>query len=368
MISVDWSAAVAALRCPLCEGQLSAADGVLRCERGHAFDIAKDGYVNLLAPGRAAPRLAGDSKEMLRARRDFLDRGHYQPLSDAINVVVARHLARPDRRIASVEAGGSGRQAGAAGLAPTGSAAEIGALAVAEQATPLQSLAGSPPVGILDAGCGEGYYLGQLGARLAAQAGDGMPLLFGMDIAREAARMAASRYLAARFVVADVNARWPFADASMALMLNIFAPRNPIEFARVLAPGGLLLVALPASAHLAELRRIVPLLTIEPDKRERVIERLDGSFALTSAASLEYPLELSGADAALLVRMTPSARHMAPEALAGLATRERVCVTASFSLLAFAKRGDEARRGDPASGLPARSDSDKLPSDLTGVV
>jgi 23S rRNA (guanine745-N1)-methyltransferase len=80
------------------------------------------------------------------------------------------------------------------------------------------------------------------------------------------------------------------------------------------------------------------LLQIEPDKHERVIERLAGSFALGSITSFEYPLELSGADAALLLQMTPSARHVTPEAFATLAAAKRVLVTAGFALLAFTKR------------------------------
>jgi 23S rRNA (guanine745-N1)-methyltransferase len=195
----------------------------------------------------------------------------------------------------------------------------------------------APPLAILDAGCGEGYYLGRLGAHLRAQSA-AAPMIFGMDIAKEAVRLAASRYPQGRFVVADVHTRWPFANASIAVLLDIFAPRNPAEFARVLVPGGLLLVALPTANHLAELREHVPLLQIEPDKHERVIERLAGAFALGSITSFEYPLELPGADAALLLQMTPSARHVAPEAFATLAAAERVLVTAGFALLAFTKR------------------------------
>lgn len=293
MISADWSSAGALLRCPLCAGGLVATDGALRCERGHAFDIARECYVNLLAPGRSAPKLAGDSQSMLRARRAFLDHGHYQPLSDAINTAVARRLAQ----------------------------------------IPLAQA----PHAALDAGCGEGYYLGRLGAHVREQGGMATTL-FGLDVARAAVRMAAGRYSESRFVVADVNAPLPFADAGLAAVLDVFAPRNPPEFARVLAPGGLLLVALPTPAHLAELRALVPLLRIEPEKAERAIARLSAAFTLASALTLEYPLALSGADAALLVRMSPSARHVAPDALAALAMRERAPVTASFNLLGFTKR------------------------------
>ncbi len=340
MVSTDWSSAAAWLRCPLCAGGLKAVDATLRCDWGHSFDIAKEGYAHLLAPGRAAPKLAGDSKQMLRARRDFLQRGHYQPLSDAIDEAVIGRLApgvqaAPDAE--STAGGDRGGIAGEAGPFPTASDAQPGGRPRPRQAAPLPAGSAWAPLAILDAGCGEGYYLGRLSAHLHAQSG-AAPFLFGMDIAREAVRMAAKRYPQGRFVVADVHARWPFADASSAVLLDIFAPRNPAEFARVLVPGGLLLVALPTAQHLAELRAHIPLLEIEPDKQERVIERLAGAFALTSATTLQYPLELPGAEATLLLQMTPSARHVAPAALATLAATERVLVTAGFVLLAFTRR------------------------------
>jgi 23S rRNA (guanine745-N1)-methyltransferase len=297
-LSRDWSFTAPLLRCPVCRGPLRREGRALRCAHGHAFDLAREGYVNLVAPGRSAPRLAGDSPAMLRARRAFLDRGYYQPLSDALNAAVARHL-----READTDAPVSGE--------------------------------GGASLGVLDAGCGEGYYLGRLGVRLCEDT-IAIPLV-GLDIAKEAVRLAAKRYPAARFLVADVNAALPFADAGMAVVMDVFAPRNPAEFARVLAPGGLLLVALPAPAHLAELRALVPMLGIEPDKAERVALRLGGDFTPAGGTSLTYPLALSGADAALALQMSPSARHLTLADLAGVAARDEAPATAAFELLAFRK-------------------------------
>jgi len=159
-----------------------------------------------------------------------------------------------------------------------------------------------------------------------------------MDIAKEAARLAARAPRGAGFVVADVNAPWPFADASMVALLDIFAPRNPAEAARVLAPGGLLLVVLPAPTHLAELRALAPLMGIERDKRAKVIARLDGPFALESSSALNYAMTLTGEEAANLARMTPSARRTSPGALDLMRGRERIPVSAGFDLLAFRQR------------------------------
>src|SRR5215210_9029632 len=107
------------LSCPICQGGLERAGASFVCARRHSFDIAREGYVNLL-PSRKLPRLAGDSKEMVRARQSFLERGHYERLGDALNALAAGELAeRPEH-------GG-----------PSASC-------------------------VLDAGCGPGYYLGRL--------------------------------------------------------------------------------------------------------------------------------------------------------------------------------------------------------------
>src|SRR5450755_2086683 len=98
---------VSLLACPLCHSGLRQVDTALTCANKHTFDIAREGYVNLLLQKRS-----GDVKEMLRARRNFLERGFYQPLSAAVNELVCTYL---------------------------------------------QDMQG--PLHMLDAGCGEGYYL-----------------------------------------------------------------------------------------------------------------------------------------------------------------------------------------------------------------
>jgi SAM-dependent methyltransferase len=173
---------------------------MLRCSNSHTFDIAREGYVNLLRK-----KLPGDTKEMLVARRDFLERNHYQPLSDMLNQLVHAYLATS-----------------------------------------------SSPINILDAGCGEGYYLGRLQQYLTDQ--HYQIQCIGLDISKEAIRMAARHYKQSCFVVANLKERVVLADDALHIILNIFAPRNPAEFTRVLVPGGLLLVAIPAPDHLLQLR------------------------------------------------------------------------------------------------------------------
>jgi 23S rRNA (guanine745-N1)-methyltransferase len=232
---------------------------------------------------------------MLHARRAFLSRGYFAPCSDAINGLVASHLT------ASASLFGSG---------------DIEA------------------VNILDVGCGEGYYLDRLYVHLRERL-DQPVICHGVDVAKDAACLAARRSPELHVVVADVTARLPYADGSFQALLNVFAPRNPSEFARILAPEGLLLVVIPTQQHLRELRAIAPLLNIEQDKQQRVVERLSERFALAAVTTLEYDIVLSGADLTHLAQMTPSARHLSPEALDGLRKQTILRTHVGFALLQF---------------------------------
>src|SRR5437667_10607552 len=158
------------------------------CPRGHCFDIARSGYINLLQPQERRSRNPGDSAEAVAARRRFLDRGHAEPLLDAIRAMVA----------------------------PVGEGS------------------------ILDAGCGDGYYLGSLGRGS------------GIDISIAAIDLAARRYPQCEWIVANADRFIPYADASFDLILSITGRMNPAEFRRV--GRGYLLVAVAAPEDLMELR------------------------------------------------------------------------------------------------------------------
>jgi 23S rRNA (guanine745-N1)-methyltransferase len=233
--------------------------------------------------GHKRPKIQGDDKIMLTARRRFLGKDYYQPLSDAINKIVLEHL--PEQN----------------GV-------------------------------VLDVGCGEGHYLGQL--QLFLPVGT---CIFGLDVAKDAARLAAKRYPASRFVVSDVNGRIPFADQSIHVLLNIFAPRHPAEFARIAAPGGLLLIVIPGSGHLRELREALDLLDIEAEKQQRIVDQMTDLFTLQETQSLTFDLDLIQPDLTDLVQMTPNYWHMTPQQQAQLQAMPHFQTTAHFQILTFAK-------------------------------
>ncbi len=277
------------LICPVCGNDLIAEPGRLVCTLRHSFDIAREGYVNLLPPRRDTARVPGDPRSMVRARRNFLDHGHYEPLAELIAGLATDHLA-----------GNPGADA-------------VGA----------------------EIGSGEGYFIGRVRQR-AEERKLGPPRCLGMDISRDAVRMAAKRYPEITFFAADVWEKVLFRDGSVRVLLDVLAPRNPAEFARVLEPGGMLVVAIPGERHLEELRRDLPLLGIEPGKQEQVEKRLSGAFRLEQRRTLEYTMSLTGDELRDLVEMTPNYWHVATEDLERLRGRGRR-ITASFRILKFVK-------------------------------
>lgn len=260
-------AALPLLRCPVCALPLDARERTLGCAGGHRFDAARGGSVSLLSG--PAP-VSGDDDDMARARDRFLATGAYGRLRDAV-----LDLAAPEAC-----AGPDGRPAGARRT-------------------------------VLDAGCGSGWYLAAL---LAEQPGT---LGIGLDTSTRSLRFAARAHEDLAAVGADLFSRLPLADASVDVVLDVFSPRNPPEFARVLRPGGRLVVARPAPDHLAELREAVPAMVgIDPRKEERLAAALDPHFTAGPEIIVRAPLRLGAVAAADLVLMTPSARHVDPAALA----------------------------------------------------
>ena len=266
------------LRCPVCQQALSWVGSAARCAQGHSFDVAREGYLNLLLSTQRSSKEPGDSPEMLRARRAFLDGGWFDPLVDA--------------------------------LAET----------LEEQPEPLT---------LLDAGCGEGSTLGGLRQRLGPRVE-----AWGLDIARSGARLAARRHADARFVVANLAHELPFEDHSFDALISLFAPRNAPEFARVMAPGGLLQVVLPDDGHLRELR--AQLLSHEreqPDRTDELRQEL-GGWELAPPRHLRLQLDLDASALAGLVAMTPLYWRSKPEARARVEALDGLRVTAAFTIVA----------------------------------
>ncbi|MEV4660902.1 putative RNA methyltransferase [Micromonospora echinofusca] len=285
------------LRCPVCAEPLAevatGGAGALHCPRRHSFDVARQGYVNLLA-GRAPH--AGDTAEMVAARADFLSAGHY----DLISAALAAAATEAVDRVAASRRLPAGEQAGAR----------------ADGAYPL----------VVDAGAGTGRHLAAVLAALPDAVG------LALDVSKPALRRAARAHPRAAAALADTWQRLPLADAGTAVLLNVFAPRNGAEFHRVLDPAGSLLVVTPAADHLAELVGALGLLRVDPAKADRVAESLGGHFTEVAAAEHRRELALTGPEVATLVGMGPSAWHTDPAGLAALAEPVRVTVAVRLTV------------------------------------
>ncbi|SCE80711.1 23S rRNA m(1)G-748 methyltransferase [Micromonospora coriariae] len=304
------------LRCPVCGEPLAESTAgtarALRCPRRHSFDIARQGYVNLLA-GRAPH--AGDSAEMVAARADFLAAGHY----DVISAALAAAATEAAGRLRATPATHSGPIPSALCSASTDATvsapnccAEVSrakdTTAEVRAAPPTPDFEAYPLV--VDAGAGTGRYLGAVLAALPDAVG------LALDVSKPALRRAANAHPRAAAALADTWQRLPLADASTSVLLNVFAPRNGAEFHRVLDPTGTLLVVTPAADHLAELVDALGLLRVDPDKADRVAGSLGGHFTAVSSAVHRAELALTRPEVATLVGMGPSAWHTDPAALA----------------------------------------------------
>ena len=182
------------LICPVCGEKLTVSDKTMRCGNGHSFDVAKEGYVNLLRSSKNGDFI-GDDKISARMRRDFLGKGYYSVLKDELC------------RIFSEKRGC-----------------------------------------VLDICCGEGYYTSALGENSNLN-------VFGFDIAREMVRLAAKRGKGTYFVANMANI--PIAEGSMDYCIHLFAPFNEAAFAKVLKDGGRLYTVIPGRFHLWGLKQAV---------------------------------------------------------------------------------------------------------------
>lgn len=241
------------LRCPTCRSRPLHPDrGALRCPVGHTFDIARHGYAGLLTGARAT---SGDDADMVQARERFLSTGAYAPIR------------------------------------------EVGAL-LASEAVPEQAT-------VVDVGCGTGYYLAGALDRLPGARG------LGLDTSVRALRSAARGHDRAAAAAWDVFRPFPLIDRAADVVLNVFAPRNPAEFHRVLRPAGRLIVVRPTGRHLAELRgRLPAMVTIDPAKEGRLHRALSPFFHAVVTEQVAYSMSLTRQDVLNLVAMTPSARHV----------------------------------------------------------
>jgi 23S rRNA (guanine745-N1)-methyltransferase len=232
------------------------------CPRGHSFDIARSGYINLLQPQERRARRPGDAADAVGARRRLHDRG----VTEGLRVAIAK------------------------------------------------TIAATPQDVVLDAGCGDGFYLGALHRETAFEA-------HGVDISIAAVDAAARRYPECEWVVANADRVVPYSDRSFSILLSITARMNAGEFRRVLRDDGRLLIAVPGPDDLIELRGS------GRDRVDRTLHTFADGFRLVEKHRVSTCADLDAA--AVRDVLTSIYRPMQPR------PAEAMRVTFSLDLLLF---------------------------------
>ncbi len=264
--------------CPLCHAPLTEQDRSLVCPSRHCFDRARQGYIHLLPVQQKHSLSPGDAKDMLEARRRFLSRGFYRPL--------AEDVCRAVREFAAAD-------------------------------SPL----------LLDCGCGEGYYTALLEQTCRCSC-------IGVDVSKEAARMACARSKTIEWVVATASSL-PVAGGSVDVVTAIFSLFVNDEYARVLKEGGIVVEVTAGEDHLRELKERIYEEVFPQDKapppfgdafREEALWERRFSFSLPQEALME------------LLRMTPHSRRMKRDKAASLETLSGLTLTAHYYIRIIRKK------------------------------
>ena len=276
---------------------------MLACSAGHSFDVAREGYVNLLPSQHRVRGIEGDVASMLKARRSFLESGYYRPLCEMLTTEVEEILQNRD---------------------PATSDSTHGTC-------------------VLEVGCGEGYYIGSIAGQLRGVAGLKATFV-GVDLSKSATRLAAKRYRDVTFLVSNVHRRIYLQSRSVSALLDIFAPRNPAEFARVLEPDGYALIVSPSKSHLGSLRARLDLLHIQQNKEGQMLKRFRDVFRLVDRCELSYSIELPTDAVKDLVNMGPNYWHR-PDGSVEVG-EDSITTEASFVVLRLQRRREVVQQAD----------------------
>ena len=264
------------LTCPICGEKLNRADRTFVCPSRHSFDIARQGYVNLLTVQQKHSLNPGDTREQVLSRRCFLEAGFYEPILNALI--------------------GAAREFGITGP-------------------------------ILDVGCGEGYYSARLAEALDAE-------LVGLDISKEAVRCAAAKYKGHTWLTATA-AHIPVPDESAQLITSLFALTLPEEFARILKENGYYFQVLACQDHLLGLKSIIyPELKL---KEKDSVPELPG-FALVKSIPIRFTFTVEGEQKQNLLSMTPHVFRIGKEGAERLNRVRTLTDTASCVLNVYRKQ------------------------------
>lgn len=269
-----------AFSCPVCKAPLYASESGYSCMNSHNFDRAKSGYVNLLLSNQMNAKFPGDNKFMVRARRDFLDKGYYSDLLERI-------ISMADRVCGDIA--------------------------------------------LLDAGCGEGYYTAGV---YTALKGSGRNIsAAGVDISKFALNAAAKRQRDIEFAAGSVF-HIPAPDSSCNLLMNIFAPFCLEEFSRVIENNGYMLMVIPGKRHLWQLK-----CSVYENPYENILKGFEiEGFKLEERSHISRKIFVDGSDIMNLFSMTPYYYKTSEKDRKKLEALENLETETEFEVLLYRKK------------------------------
>lgn len=243
------------LACPVCGAGLVARATDAACANAHAFDRARSGYLNLLLSNRKQSKEPGDSPDMMRSRRAFLQGGFYDPVAEAANKAV------------------------------------------------VEALTGGTRSHVADLGCGEGFFTARVHSALVA-AGSPACTCYGVDISRPGIKMATTYDRGIEWVVASLH-RSPFLPRSLDVVLSMFAPIDAPDIRRVVRDDGALVTVTPGPDHLDALRAII-YTSVKPHPPTPALMAGDTLFEQTASTRVRYPIVVDTPEQIMsLLAMTP---------------------------------------------------------------
>ena len=267
--------------CPHCSAELIQQERTYRCEQNHCFDLAKEGYLNLLPVNKKKSKMPGDNDLMIAARRDFLEQGFYNPLIEAIRSSIQKELGFKNKNFTA-----------------------------------------------LDSGCGEGYY-----TEHALKNANNKSSVFGTDISKYAVKNAAKKYKNNFFFVSSAY-HLPIAKQSINLVLSVFSPNDPNEFYRILKKDGFLIVASPAENHMRQLAELI-YNDFRPHEH-KIVADLSGKFELHLAKRISFDIHIQSSETLqALHKMTPYYYNTSKEGQEKVANCNNISITCDFHLSIF---------------------------------
>ena len=298
------------LICPICGSKLNTLDKSLVCAGHHCFDIARQGYVNLLTVQQKHSLHPGDTREQVLSRRAFLEAGYYAPIAEAL-IVTSKEVMSNSKEVSVISNE----------LTSVSNSKEV---SITSKELTVNSKEVKFSGELLDVGCGEGYYSSRLADALGFR-------LTGMDISREAVRCAAGKYKNGLWLCATAS-HIPVADHSCDLLTSLFALTVPEEFKRVLRPDGYFLQVLAAEDHLLGLKSIIYDRLIE--KPKDTVPDVPG-FTLVKSVPIRFTFTVEGEQVENLLSMTPHVFRIGKDGAQRLRETKSLTDTASCVLNVF---------------------------------